>query len=101
MSTAIESLLERFRRMVDRDGGRLTVLAITSGDVWLRYRAAEADPECVDGVCVLPHRELEQMIGETLARQWPGVRVHVEPEPAAAEHTEETEQNAQQPGQQQ
>lgn len=83
MSTTLESLIDRFRRMVARDGGELTVLAVTSGDVRLRYRAAEADPECADGVCVMPHRELEQLIGETLARQWPGIRVHVEPDRTA------------------
>jgi Fe-S cluster biogenesis protein NfuA len=81
-STAMESLIDRFRRMVARDGGELTVLAVTPGDVRLRYRAAAADPDCADGICVMPHRELEQMITETLARQWPGVRVHVELEPA-------------------
>jgi Fe-S cluster biogenesis protein NfuA len=91
MSTAMESLIDRFRRMVDRDGGKLTVLAITSEDVRLRYRAAEADPECADGVCVMPHRELEQLIGETLARQWPGVRVHVEPEPVQDRPTQEAQ----------
>jgi Fe-S cluster biogenesis protein NfuA len=90
-SAAMESLLDRFRRMVARDGGELTVLAITSDDVRLRYRAAEADPDCADGVCVLPHRELEQMITETLARQWPGVRVHVEPERVHDTPTEEAQ----------
>jgi Fe-S cluster biogenesis protein NfuA len=84
MSTAMDSLLDRFRRMVEHDGGELTVLAVTPGDVRLRYRAAAADPGCVDGVCVMPHRELEQLIGETVARQWPGVRVHVEPDRTAA-----------------
>jgi hypothetical protein len=80
MSTAMESLIDRFGRMVARDGGELTVLAVGPDEVRLRYRPAQADPECVDGVCVMPHRELEQLIGETLGRRWPGVRVRVEPD---------------------
>jgi hypothetical protein len=78
MSTEIESLIERFRRMVARDGGELTVVTAGPEAVRLRYRPADAGPDCADGACVLPHRELEQLMGETFARQWPGLRVEVE-----------------------
>jgi hypothetical protein len=79
MSTGIESLIERFQRMVARDGGELTVLSAGPEAVKLRYRPGDADPECADGVCVLPYRELEQLMGETFARQVPGVRLEIEP----------------------
>jgi hypothetical protein len=78
MNAEIESLIDRFRRMVARGGGELTVVADTPDAVRLRYRSAEGDQGCVDGACVLPHRELEQLMGETFARQHPGFRVEVE-----------------------
>jgi hypothetical protein len=78
MSTGVESLIERFQRMVARDGGELTVLSADPDAVRLRYRPGDVDPECADGVCVLPHRELAQLMGETFARQAPGVRLQIE-----------------------
>jgi hypothetical protein len=78
MDPEIETLIERFRRMVAKDGGELTVVAAGPDAVRVRYRRAEADPECADGTCVLPHRELEQLMGETFARQRPGIRVEVQ-----------------------
>jgi hypothetical protein len=102
MSTAIESVIDRFRRMVARDGGELTVIAVTPQDIRLRYRAAEADPECADGVCVMPHLELEQLIRETVVRQWPGARVRVEPGRTPVAGAEQTAgAAAPDPGQQQ
>jgi hypothetical protein len=79
VSTQIESLIGRFQRLVARDGGQLTVLSVSPEAVRLSYRAADADPECADGVCVLPHQELRQLMGETFARQAPGVRLDIEP----------------------
>jgi len=78
MSNEIDSLIERFRHMVAREGGELTVVTASPEGVRLRYRAADAAPDCADGACVLPHRELEQLMGETFARKWPGIRVEVE-----------------------
>ena len=79
MSTGIESLIERFQRMVARDGGELTVLSADPQAVRLRYRPGDADPQCANGVCLLPRRELEQLMRETFARQAPGVRLEIEP----------------------
>jgi hypothetical protein len=79
VSAAVESLIERFQRMVARDGGELTVLSVGPKAVKLRYRPSEADPECTDGTCVLPHQELRQLMGETFARQAPGIRLEIEP----------------------
>jgi hypothetical protein len=78
MDPEIETLIERFRRMVAKDGGELTVVEAGPDAVRVRYRLAGAGPECADGTCVLPHRELEQLMGETFARQRPGTRVEVE-----------------------
>jgi hypothetical protein len=78
MNTEVESLIERFRSMVARDGGELTVVAADPDAVRLRYRPAASDPDCENGACVLPRRELEQLMGETFARQCPGLRVEVE-----------------------
>ena len=64
--------------MVARDGGELTVVTARPDAVRLRYRPADDGPDCADGACVLAHRELEQLMGETFARQWPGLRVEVE-----------------------
>jgi hypothetical protein len=79
MSQRIESLIERFQRMVASDGGELTVLSVSAEAVRLSYRPADPDPACADGVCVLPHQELRQLMGETFARQAPGVRLDIEP----------------------
>ncbi len=78
MDTEIEGLIDRFRQMVARNGGELTMLADSPGRVQLRYRPANAAADCADGTCVLPGRELEQLMGETFARQCPGVRVEIE-----------------------
>jgi Fe-S cluster biogenesis protein NfuA len=78
MNTEVESLIERFRRMVARDGGELTVVTAGPDGVRLRYRRPDPDAGCVDGACVMPHRELEQLMGETFARQHPGLRIEVE-----------------------
>jgi hypothetical protein len=78
MDAQLEQLVERFRRMVARAGGELTLLAAGADVVRVRYRAAAADSDCVDGACVLPERELEQLMTETLARQRPGTRVEIE-----------------------
>jgi hypothetical protein len=60
-------LVERFNRMVARDGGTLTLLS-----------ADATAPDCGDGSCTLPQAELQQLMSETVARQRPGVRVQVE-----------------------
>jgi hypothetical protein len=36
------------------------------------------DPTCEDGACVMPHLELQDLMGETLARRDPDLRVVVE-----------------------
>ena len=71
------SLVARFDRMVRRDGGSVRLLAIEGPLLRLGYRPG-TDPECEDGVCILPEKELQQMIAEVLAAQAPDLRVQVE-----------------------
>jgi hypothetical protein len=71
------SLVARFDRMVRRDGGTVKLLAVEGALIRLGYRPG-ADPECEDGVCILPERELQVMIAEVLAAQAPELRVEVE-----------------------
>lgn len=74
----VSALLARFQRMVERDGGALTLLSADAGTIRVGYRVGAVDPECADGSCVLPEAELQQLMSETLARRSPGVRVQVE-----------------------
>jgi hypothetical protein len=71
-------LVERFNRMVARDGGTLTLLSADSAAIRVGYRPGAPAPECNDGSCTLPQAELQQLMTETAARQRPGMRVQVE-----------------------
>lgn len=76
--TLLTELIARFQRMVARDGGELTLLGADTDTIRVAYRLGTVDPECADGVCVLPEAELQQLMNETVARRSPGVRVEVE-----------------------
>ena len=71
-----ESLVAQFDRMVRRDGGSVSLLGEDGDLIVVGYRPG-ADPECEDGVCVLPEAELQQLMAETLARQAPALKVVV------------------------
>jgi hypothetical protein len=77
MQTA-EKLVQQFERMVRRDGGSLALLGVDGNLIRVGY-AAGADADCADGACVLPHRELEELMGEALARYDRTMRIVVEP----------------------
>jgi hypothetical protein len=77
MTSVADTLVAQFERMVRRDGGELSLLGVQGDVIRVGYRAA-ADPTCADGACVLPHLELQQLMGETLARRDPALRVVVE-----------------------
>ncbi len=78
MAGDIESMVQRFGRMVSRDGGSLTLLSCDGDLVRIGYRPGAADPDCSDGVCVMPDRELEALMTETIARHDPRLRVRGE-----------------------
>ena len=77
MSTVAASLVEQFDRMVKRDGGRVSLLGVEGDVIRVGYRVG-IDPTCTDGACVMPHVELQQLMGETLARRNPDLKVIVE-----------------------
>ncbi len=71
------ALVARFDRMVRRDGGSVRLIGVEGALLRVGYRPG-ADPDCREGVCVLPERELQAMIAEVLAAQAPELRVTVE-----------------------
>ena len=77
MKGVTNTLIEDFDRMVRRDGGQLSLLGVDHDVVVVGYRLG-ADSSCVDGACVMPGLELEQLMNETLARRNPSLRVVVE-----------------------
>jgi hypothetical protein len=78
MAGEIEFLVRQFGRMVSRDGGSLALLSCDDDVVAIGYRPGAADPGCADGACVMPDRELEALMTETIARHNPRLRVRVE-----------------------
>jgi hypothetical protein len=73
----VEKIVQQFDRMVKRDGGSLTLLGVADGVMRVGYHPG-ADPTCDDGACVMPQVELQDLMGETLARRDPGLRLVVE-----------------------
>jgi hypothetical protein len=72
------SLVRQFDQMVKRDGSTVELVGVDGGVVRVAYRPG-VDPTCEDGACVMPHLELQDLMGETLARRDPDLRVVVEP----------------------
>jgi Fe-S cluster biogenesis protein NfuA len=81
MTDDVATLVERFRRMVARDGGALTLISADSSVIRVAYRPGAVAPDCTDGTCTLPQTELQALMSETVARQLPGLRVEVEVAP--------------------
>jgi hypothetical protein len=77
MADDIEFLVQRFGRIVSRDGGSLTLLSRDGDVIRIGYHPGTADPGCADGACVMPDRELEALMTETIARHDPRLRVRV------------------------
>jgi hypothetical protein len=75
-SSIAQSLVARFSRMVRADGGIMRLLGVEGDVVRIGYKPG-VDPECHDGVCVLPEAELQAMMAEVLAAQDPSLRVEV------------------------
>jgi hypothetical protein len=76
--SAADDLISQFNRMVRRDGGSLSLLEFDGEVIRVGYQLG-ADPTCVDGACIMPYGELQQLMAETLARRDPSLRVVVEP----------------------
>jgi hypothetical protein len=71
-----ETLVAQFDRMVRRDGGSVSLLSEDGEVIRVGYKIG-AEPDCVDGTCLLPEAELQQLMAETLARQSPSLKVVV------------------------
>jgi len=77
MSELAETLVAQFGRMVRRDGGALSLLGEDGDVIRIGYRLG-VDPTCEEGVCIMPHLELQDLMNETAARKAPGVKVVVQ-----------------------
>jgi hypothetical protein len=71
-------LVAQFDRMVQRDGGSVTLLSTADDVIRVGYRPGRAGPECDDDVCVLPQQDLHRLMAETLRRRRPGTELVVE-----------------------
>ncbi len=74
--TVAEALVAQFDRMVQRDGGSLQLLGTEGNVISVGYKLG-SDPECADGVCILPDAELQALMSETLKRRDPSLEVVV------------------------
>jgi Fe-S cluster biogenesis protein NfuA len=72
-----ETLVRQFDQMVRRDGGSVRLLGVDGPVVRVGYHPG-VDPTCDGDACVMPQVELEQLMGETLARRDPALRLVVE-----------------------
>ena len=72
-----QTMVSQFDRMVRGDGGSLTLLGVEGQIMRVGYRPG-SNPDCEDGMCILPHHELQQLMAETLARRDASMQVVVE-----------------------
>jgi hypothetical protein len=72
-----ETIVQQFDRMVRRDGGSVQLLGVDGDVVRVGYHPG-VDPNCDGDACVMPHAELQDLMGETLARRDPALRLVVE-----------------------
>jgi hypothetical protein len=71
-------LLASFERIAASDGGTLTLLAENDETIRMGYRSG-GEADCDNGVCMLPHAEIEAMMRDWMARKAPSVRLEVVP----------------------
>jgi Fe-S cluster biogenesis protein NfuA len=76
VASIAEILVAQFNRMVRRDGGSVSLLSIEGSCITVAYRPGEI-PQCTEGVCVMPHVELQALMAETLTRRHSGMTVRV------------------------
>lgn len=72
------TLVAQFDRMVQADGGRVTLVGETPEQVHVRYTPGEVPQDCPDGVCVMPGAELRELMTETLRRRSTTVQLVLE-----------------------
>ena len=69
-------LVEQFRHLAERDGGKLDVVEAGGRQITLGYRPG-LDPKSDDDACALPGAELRRLIGERLRQTHPDVRLSI------------------------
>lgn len=72
-----DQLIASFGRIAAADGGHLEALSESETVVRMGYRSG-APADCADGICALPHAEIEAMMLAWLARKAPQIRLEVE-----------------------
>ncbi len=77
MSVA-HQLFRMFERIAASDGGALVLLDESDGAIRIGYRSG-GEADCADGVCTLPHVEIEAMMRDWLARKAPHMHLEVVP----------------------
>ena len=75
--TIAQDILASFGRIASADGGALALLDESASTIRLAYKPG-AVADCADGVCALPHAELEAMIRDWLARKAPDMGLEIE-----------------------
>jgi hypothetical protein len=76
--TIANQLLASFERIAAADGGTLALLGESEQAIRMGYRSG-AEADCDNGVCMLPHAEIEAMMRDWLARKAPDLRLEVVP----------------------
>ncbi len=70
------SLISRFSRIVRRDGGRLRLIDANGELIRVGYSPG-TNPECQEGVCIMPEAELQAMMSEVLVAEAPNIKLQV------------------------
>lgn len=76
LNEVADNLVRQFDRMVRGDGGSLKLVSAADNLITVAYNPAAA-PSCEEGVCQMPHLELQTMMAETLGRRDPAVKLKV------------------------
>ena len=75
MPTPVETVVERFNKIVSEEGGSVQIVSLGSDTVSLRYKPGKSDCEA----CVMLPDDLRELIQEALQRQMPSIaRVELE-----------------------
>ena len=76
LTAAAEALMKRFGPMVESQGGKMSLLGADDDTIRIGYTPTETS-SCDSDACILPHLELQDMLGEVLARRSPDLKVRV------------------------
>ena len=69
MPTPVETVVERFNKIVSEEGGSVQIVSLSGDTVSLRYKPGKSDCEA----CVMLPDDLRELIQEALQRQMPSI----------------------------